>query len=244
VKTGDQLLRMKSPELLLELTAAEADLQQVEARERQMLSDLAAGIEPMKRRREAVMARLERLEKDRTSLDILAPATGTWVSPRSDAWAGLWLPRGARLGEVVGDGPDWEFQAVVNQNDARSLFAANAAKERAELRFHGSSGRVVTVTGWSVVPGRQEVLPSPALGWKARGPIRVRADDENGVRADQPFFLVTGRIPADGVETSDELGPVLWQGRTGVMRFDMPWSPLLVQWVRSFRQLLQERYRI
>ncbi|CAM2894372.1 hypothetical protein [Rariglobus hedericola] len=244
VQTGETLVRMESPELVLELMAAKADLQQVEARERQMLSDLAAGIEPMKRRREAVQARLERLEKDRTALNLISPSTGQWVSPRSDDWAGLWLPRGARVGEVVGPGREWEFFAVVDQNDARSLFAANAAKERAEVRFHGSSGRVLTVTGWSVVPGRQEVLPSPALGWKAHGPIRVRADDEHGMRADQPFFLVTGRIPVDSVKDSDEPGPVLWQGRTGVMRFDMPWSPLLVQWVRSFRQLLQERYRI
>ncbi len=242
VTAGQNLLRLESPELELEVRAAQADLQQVEARERQMLSDLAAGIEPMKRRREATQLRLTRLEDDRKSLQLAAPATGQWMAPRSDDWAGLWLPRGARLGEVIGPGPEWEFFAVVNQNDARALFAANAARERAEVRFKGSSERVLPVTGWNVVPGRQEILPSPALGWNAHGPIRVRSDDSHGIRADQPFFLVVGRIPADFAQEGP--GPVLWQGRTGLMRFDMPWSPLLVQWVRSFRQLLQERYRI
>jgi len=30
----------------------------------------------------------------------------------------------------------------------------------------------------------------------------------------------------------------------GTMRFDLPWSPLGVQWARQFRQLLQQRYQI
>jgi putative peptide zinc metalloprotease protein len=117
-----------------------------------------------------------------------------------------------------------------------------AAKEGAEVRFPGSSGRDAAVTEWRVVPGRQEQLPSPALGWQAQGPVRTREDDSRGLRADQPFFLVVGRIPAAGVDAGE--GPLLWQGRVGTMRFARPWTPLLVQWARDFRQLLQTRYQI
>lgn len=240
IAAGDPLVRLESPELELQLAAARADLAYATARERQMLAEFSAGIEPMRRRREASEVLLNRLEADRAALDVRAPVSGRWVALRTEDWNGLQATRGLRLGEIVGPGPGWEFFAVVSQDDAGALFGA--AREGAEVRFRGSSGRVARVESWAVVPGRQEQLPGPALGWLAGGPIRVREDDRNGVLADQPFFLVVGRLAADDVDAGD--GPLLWQGRLGVMRFARPWTPLLVQWTRDFRQLLQNRYRI
>ncbi|MEY4489617.1 MAG: hypothetical protein RIQ79_2125, partial [Verrucomicrobiota bacterium] len=100
----------------------------------------------------------------------------------------------------------------------------------------------VEVNAWAVVPGRQEQLPGAALGWTANGPIRTRENDAHGTMADQPFFLVVWRLDEAGREAGE--GPLFWQGRLGVMRFDRPWTPLLVQWARDLRQLLQNRYRI
>lgn len=234
------LLRLESPELELQLAAARADLAYAMARERQMLAEFSAGIEPMRRRREASEVLLERLEEDRASLDVRAPGPGRWVALRTEDWNGLYVSRGTRMGEIVGPGPGWEFFAVVSQDDAGALFGA--AREGAEVRFQGSAGRVARVESWAVVPGRQEQLPGPALGWSAGGPVRTREDDRNGVLADQPFFLVVGRLAADAADPGE--GPLLWQGRLGVMRFARPWTPLLVQWTRDFRQLLQNRYRI
>lgn len=240
VAAGGPLLRMDNPELELQIAGARAELAQVEARERQMLAELASGIEPMRLRREAAEAVVARLEADRAAFDIRAPAAGRWVALRTEDWEGLFVARGTRLGEIVGAGDDWEFFAVVAQDDASALFGA--AREGAELRFRGSSGRTAKVASWAVVPGRQEQLPSPALGWNAKGPVRTRDDDSRGILADQPFFLVVGHIDAAAVEEGE--GPLLWQGRMGVVRFARPWRPLLVQWARDFRQLLQTRYRI
>ncbi len=240
VAPGQKLVRFESPELELQLAGARAELAQVEARERQMLAQLAAGIEPMRLRREAAEAVVARLEADRAALDLGAPAAGRWMALRTEDWDGMLVSRGTRLGEIVGPGPEWEFFSVVSQDDAGALFGA--AREGAEVRFRGSSGRTVGVRSWAVVPGRQEQLPGPALGWNAKGPVRTREDDSRGLRADQPFFLVVGRLDSSAVEDGE--GPLLWQGRLGVMRFARPWRPLLVQWTRDFRQLLQNRYRI
>ncbi|WP_438483304.1 hypothetical protein [Oleiharenicola lentus] len=240
VQSGQELIRMESPELEFALAAARSDLEETRVRERQMLSDFAGGIEPMRVRREASEQRVSQLEADRTQLEMRAPVTGEWVAPTSDDWSGLWLNRGVRVGEIVGRGPDWEFFAIVSQEDASALFGA--AKDGAEVRFPGVSGDVQAVREWRVVPGRQEILPSPALGWNAGGPVRVAADDTHGVRAAEPFFLVVGRIAGAG-SVQGHSG-VLWQGRIGVMRFDLPWSPLLVQWSRQFRQMLQQRYQL
>lgn len=240
------LVRMESPELDFAIAAAQADLAEAVGRERQMLADLAAGIEPTRVRREASEQRVQKLADERASLLVRAATAGRWVPQGRDNWVGTWLQRGVKLGEVVGEGTDWEFYAVIDQDHASELFGA--ARDRAELRFAGTAGTDVVVRSWRVVPGRQNVLPSAALGWTGGGPIKVRPDDPNGVRADEPFFLVVGQI--DGAKTagsalaaSGGAGP-LWQGRVGVLRFDLPWSPLLVQWARQLRQLLQQRYQI
>jgi len=240
VAAGESLVRLESPELELQLAGARAELAQVSARERQVLAEFSAGIEPMRMRREAAEAVVARLEADRTALDMRAPVAGRWVALRSEDWDGLLVSRGTRLGEIVGPGPDWEFSAVVSQDDASALFGA--AKEGAEVRFRGASGRTVAVRSWAVVPGKQEQLPGPALGWTAGGPVRTREDDSRGVLTDQPFFLVVGRLADSGISEGE--GPLLWQGRLGVIRFARPWTPLFVQWARDFRQLLQNRYRI
>ena len=99
------------------------------------------------------------------------------------------------------------------------------------------------VSDWRVVPGRQDLLPSPALGWNASGPVRVRLDDPRGLRAAEPFFLLVARVAPPKVAHADD-PQVSWHGRTGVIRFDLPWAPLLVQWGRSFRQLLQSHYQL
>lgn len=237
VKPGVPLVRLESPELELAIAAAKGDLEEVRARERQMLSDFAAGIEPMRARREASERRLRQFESDRRNLDLVAGGTGRWVAPTFEDWKGLWIPRGIRLGEIVGAGPGWEFFAVVPQEYASALFGA--AKEGAEVRFPGAAGRVLAVREWRVIPGRQEMLPSAALGWAGGGPVKIREDHESGQFAAEPFFLVVGRI--DGQE---EDATVLRQGRLGTMRFALPWSPLAVQWAREFRQLLQRRYQI
>lgn len=240
VEAGSELALLESPELDFMIAAARGDLEEAKSRERQMLSDFAAGIEPMLVRRKASEQRLAQLESDRLKLKLVAPVSGSWVAPTARDWQGLWLARGVRLGEVVGRGPDWEFFTVVSQEDASSLFGA--AKEGAEVRFPGAAGQNLPVREWRVVPGRQEILPSAALGWSAMGPIKVRSDDKQGMHAAEPFFLVVGRIAGDG-PVQGHAG-VLWQGRSGEMRFDLPWSPLMVQWARQFRQLLQRRYQL
>jgi putative peptide zinc metalloprotease protein len=234
------IAELNSPQLDLTIAAAAAAREQAIARERQALSQMPAGIEPMRRRREALDLQLEELKRDREALRLRAPVTGQWVSPRSDELTDMWLQRGTALGDIIGQGDEWEFFAVVPQDYAGDLFG-NRLKG-AEIRFFGSAGDQLPVEGWHVVPGRQDILPSPALGWPAGGSVRVRLDDPRGQQTAEPFFLVVAKVKRHG--NADTEAQLLWQNRTGVIRFDLPWSPLLVQWARQFRQLLQERYQI
>lgn len=240
VTPGHNLVQMENPEIDFALVAARADLEETRGRERQMLADLAAGIAPMRARREVAERRLAELEKNVEELMVRAPVAGRWVAPNANDWEGLWVQRGVRLGEIIGLGPDWEFHAIVSQDNASELFGA--ISEGAEVRFRGVAGRTVAVAEWRVVPGRQEMLPSAALGWTGGGPVRVKPDDSSGLRTAEPFFLVVGRVAAK--DLAPDVASVLWQGRVGEMRMEMPWTPLFVQWGRQFRQLLQQRFQI
>lgn len=236
VRAGDVLFRLENPELDFSIAAVEASLDRVRARERQSMSDMAAAIEPLRQRREAVAMQKALLEREREALVMRAPADGRWVSPRADDLVGTWTARGGPMGYLVGEGQGWEFYAVVPQKAAGDLFREQL--RGASVRVRGSAGREIEVTDWRVVPGRQDVLPTPALGWGGGGPIEVRGDDPAGVQTVEPFFLVVARVvPPAG-------GGVVFHERTGVIRFERPWSPLLVQWAQALRQLIQERYRL
>jgi putative peptide zinc metalloprotease protein len=237
VAAGDTLLRLVNPELDFQIAAAEAEQEQTRALERQMLRESPAGIEPLRRRLEAVDKNVARLHAQRAALDFRARQAGLWISPRADGYPGMWVSRGAAVGELVDEGA-FEFYAVVPQGEADNLFR-NGGRDitRTELRLHGEAEKNVAIAGWRVVPGRQDTLPSAALGWAGGGPVRVALDDASGVRAAEPFFLVVARV-APGAQAA------LLHDRTGVIRFSLPWEPLLWQWARSFRQLLQERYQL
>ena len=76
-----------------------------------------------------------------------------------------------------------------------------------------------------------------ALGFGAGGDIAVDTTDASGISTVEPFYEV--RL---GIEETDEV--IMYHGRSGQVRFKLGMEPLLRQWYRKLRQLLQERYQI
>jgi putative peptide zinc metalloprotease protein len=234
VAAGDLLLTLRNPELDFQIAAGEAELEATLALERKVLRESPARIETVRRRLESIRGRLGELQRDRAALAFRSRQAGTWISPRAEDYPGVWVPRGTAVGEVV-DNRSFEFLAIVSQPTARELFGDEI--QRAEIRFPGEAEETLAVNAWRVVPGRQDVLPSPALGWAGGGPVPVASDDTRGVRAAEPFFLLVARVPTNPAIT-------MLHERTGIIRFSLPPEPLLWQWIRSLRQLLQQRFQI
>jgi len=228
------LLKLVNPELDLQIAAGEAQLEAARALERKVLRESPARIQPVRRRLEAIERHVAKLREDKAALEFRAKQEGVWISPRAEDFSGLWVPRGAAVGEIVDD-RSFEFLAVVPQEDARELFGAEI--EKLEIRFPGEAEEKVSVRSWHVVPGRQDVLPTPALGWAGGGPVRVASDDPTGRRTAEPFFLVVAKV-----ENNEAVA--MLNDRTGIVRVSLPKEPLLTQWTRNLRQLLQERYQL
>jgi putative peptide zinc metalloprotease protein len=233
VTQGQPLMQLRNQEIDLELTAARASLDEIDARLRHAMQEATANLKPLNSRLESVKLRLQLLEKDRDALVIRAPQDGIWVAPRLEDYNGRWLARGTELGLVV-DPAAFQFVATVAQEDGDTLFSKKISG--AEIRLYGQSGEVVPVEKFKVMPAEKRNLPSAALGWAAGGDIAVQSDDPQGLQAQEPFFEVEADVASAPA--------ALLHGRGGRIRFQLEAEPLLPRWIRRLRQLLQKRYQL
>lgn len=234
VKLGETLVRLKNETLDLERAAAEASYREVQDRLRHARSDETANLKPLLSRLESVEKRLQRLDRDRAALTIVARQDGIWVSPHAKDAIGRWMLRGTPLGMLL-DPAGFEFTATVAQEDGDRLFASTNLQ--AEARLFGQAEKALRLGALRIVPTEQSTLPSPALGWNAGGEVRVDVTDPQGMQAAEPFFEVRALV-----QESTEVA--LLHGRAGKIRFDLESEPLLPRWIRRLRQLLQKRYQL
>jgi putative peptide zinc metalloprotease protein len=235
VRQGQPLLRLKNPELDLELADTQAHLNEVNARLLQAMNQDSADIAPLTSLRDSVADVLKKLSVDSENLTIRARHDGVWVAPGIEDYAGRWLPRGAEVG-LLANPAAFEFAATVMEEDVNALFAKKISG--ASVRLHGDAGEKLPVTHWRVIPGGQQILPSAALGWNAGGEVPVALEgNSQGNKSAEPFFEVLGDLRSSN-------GVVLLDGRSGKISFKLEPEPLLPRWTRSLWQLLQKRYEI
>jgi putative peptide zinc metalloprotease protein len=232
VKEGQPLVRMKNPELDLNLAAAEAELAGAKAQFQDALSTQAAEIGPLKEHVEALESRRNLLVAEIAALTIRAVQDGVWFAPQLAESRGSWAAKGAWLGRLV-DGSRFEFRAVVSQDDAANLFSRGI--RRADVRLATLAAEALPAGDFRITPAEQERLPSAALGWRGGGEIAVT--DRNGLKAVEGFFEISALLePSAAVP--------LRQGETGKIRFALRPEPLLWQWEGRVRQLLQRRFSL
>jgi putative peptide zinc metalloprotease protein len=234
VKSGQPLLRLRNRELALELAAARAKLQEVDARLLKAMKEESADVKPLSQLRDSVTARITKLSADTDHLTITARHDGVWVAPGAEEFVGRWVPRGSDLGMLVNPAA-FEFAATVMQEDVDAVFARRVP--RADVRLDGDVATRLPVRDPRVIPGGQQTLPSAALGWRAGGEVPVAQGDNQPTKAAEPFFIVIGRL-----SSSEKVS--LLDGRLGKIRFELPAEPLMQRWTRRLWQLFQKRYQI
>jgi putative peptide zinc metalloprotease protein len=234
VKRGEPLLQLQDRDLEFDIAAARAQHAESKAMELRALQVQTADLMPIRSRIEAIEKRLRRLEAQEAELTVRARHDGRWIAPDIEDLSGAWLERGTALGMVI-NSDAFYFSAVVSQKEASRLFAQEI--RGAQVRLRGQAGIALPVGGQRIIPAEHEMLPSAALGWQGGGDIPVRLDDPSGLRAAEPFFELRAAIEPAG-------NAAILHGRSGRIRFDLPAEPLLHQWVRKLRQLIQTRYSL
>jgi putative peptide zinc metalloprotease protein len=232
VAEGEPLVRLKNPELDLELAAAEAELAGAKAQYQEALDAQAAEVGPMKEHVGAVESRCDLLHSEISALTIRAGQGGVWFAPQLTESRGSWAAKGSWLGRIVNQG-SFEFRAVVPQEDAANLFSRGI--RGADVRLATLAAQALPAGEFRIIPAQQDRLPSAALGWRGGGEIAVA--DPKGLKAAEGFFEISARLDA-------AVSIPLRQGETGKIRFALPPEPLLWQWERRVRQLFQRRFAL
>ncbi|MEA3416871.1 MAG: hypothetical protein U9R02_12075 [Thermodesulfobacteriota bacterium] len=234
VHAGVPLISLSDRELELEIESTQAQLKETLALEQRAMSGQTADLAPIRKRMETIEAKLNNLMLQKASLIVKARVSGVWAAPQSKDMVGAWIPRGSLVGEIVNQ-KAFRFSAVVSQEEAANLFVDQITK--AEVRVFGQGGINLSVTDYQIIPFQHEKLPSAALGWHGGGEIAVSLSDESGLQTAEPFFQIYANLRTDP-------SVAFLHGRAGKLRFTLHPKPLLMQWGRKFRQLLQKRYQI
>lgn len=232
VAADQPLFQLRNRELELELAGLQARLEQTQLRWRQALQLAAADIAALDEQRATLESQVADLEGRLAALLVRAPFAGRWSAPEFHQYVGAHLPRGAAVGQLI-DASSYRFAAVVSQSEASHLFGERSFP--ASVRLHGQAACLLPVRSSQIVPGGQRRLPSAAVGWAAGGDVATELSDASGMTAAEEFFVVLAEL--DPLPAAS-----LRHGLTGKVRFELPPQPLLTQWWRKLRQLLQERY--
>jgi putative peptide zinc metalloprotease protein len=234
VQADTPLLELSDRELDFEFEAVTAQHRETLALQMRAMHRATADLEPIRKRLETVEKKMKALQEQRAALQVRARQSGTWVSPQSRDMVGAWIPRGSEVGVIINH-QAFRFSAVVSQDEASNLFEGRIRK--AEVRLFGQGGENLEVLKFEIIPFQHEKLPSAALGWLGGGEVAVSMKDETGLEAAEPFFQIYADL--------NPLPEVAFlHGRSGKLRFSLHPEPLLEQWSRKLRQLLQKRYQI
>ena len=82
------------------------------------------------------------------------------------------------------------------------------------------------------MPATVEVSESDATSGSEGGSAK---EQKSEAAKENPMFEIRAEL-ASGVEAVR-----LLHGQSGVIRFELPWEPMLTQWARKVRQLFQNR---
>lgn len=183
-------------------------------------------------------------------LDITPTIDGVWVSPEVDRLPGAFLQQGQELGMVVSS-DDLFVRAIADQAIGPRIGSSETAEiplgTKVEMRIKGRPQALRLARIEKVLNAGVEQLPSAALGYLAGGETQVSMEDQTGMKTAKPVFEVHLALePAEGVngeaEAPSALG--LLSGQRVVIRLESPPKPLLAQWWRALRQMVQERFRV
>lgn len=217
VESSQPLLRLEDPELALARRELEAQLNEARARERQALAQDPGSHPVLRGYLAALQKRAEELKEREQALVVTAPQTGYWVAPELEDFEGVWVPRGAALGEIINP-VDFEFLVQVPVN--RMARIISVADGPAVVRLDGQPWTRLPVTSRVLVAASAESSQSPS-----------------GNPAEQeaiPFFEFRGRI-----EPGND--SVLLHGLAGQIRFALPAQSVWQQGKRIWREFIERR---
>jgi len=240
VETGDQIITLRSPELMSSLRVARARRDEMQSMERQAEVRNPAAADVARDRIEALSKQVEHLERETRRLVIRAPHAGVVVGDPARS-VGAFVDRGQAVCEIV-DPKAVRIAAVLKQKDAAWHFEVGPQNYDVEIRLVSNVANTFVGSGVTVVEAGQTELPHQAMGYAGGGTIKTNSQDQTGRIADTAQFVMHIAEFAPKSDGADQ-----WVGLPGErvsLRFTLPSKPLLYQWVDRLHKLIQGRVRL
>ena len=234
VKPYDPLVSLSNQDLEFQINQVQAEIKETQGMLQMALYKGQADLKPLNEKMNFLENKLKRLYEDKDNLIVRAEIAGIWVAPDIQDFIGMLLNRGTPMGKVIND-TSFYFTSVIPQQQVSRLFAGEV--KSSAVKLSGQSEITIPVLDYIKIPMEHTNLPSAALGWAGGGDVAIDTTDNRGIKAAEPFYEVKARISQDTKAS-------LLHGRSGRMRFVLRMEPLLRQWWRNFRQLVQKRYQI
>jgi putative peptide zinc metalloprotease protein len=239
VQAGQVLARLDSPELLTDLRLAELDVERAETMLRgvQYSDREYAGV--LREELEAARERLVTTQRRVDDLAVVAPASGTFVSPRIEDRLGTYLNRGDPLG-IIQDASSLEFFVAVEQSAyERVVDALQRDKAQVQIRLASDAGR--SLQGADIDPDigmayqAKNELRSNALTFAGGGTIAPDPSDPQ--RSATNLFELRLTLPNAG----DDDRPIYLPGQRAHVRIKLEDESIVKQAWRSALQLIQSQ---
>lgn len=230
----DSLLVCDNQQLRTELKSLLAERDGLQIQRRIAQTQEPAAVQVITEQITALNEKIDRFEKQVSSLTLHPPRAGTWISPQIEKRRGGYVRRGDGIG-IVANLDRVIIRATADQQKAALLIAE--AELQVEIRIKGRPDAYLKGRIESIMPAGQKDLPSASLGYRAGGSIQTAMDDSRGTMATERFFEIR-IVPEESLKVH------LLTGQRVVVRFDMPPKPLIEQGWLSLLQLLQRRFQI
>lgn len=224
-----ELLRLRD-----ELTAA-AD--EVRVQYRHAVRQNPALAQSLAQRLAALSDQLSRVEQQLADLNLTSPIRGRWVCFDYERYTGLYVKQGQPIGVVVSL-DDLIIRATADQYLGPRVESDVGVGGKVEFRIQGRPEWTLRGVIERIPPAGSAQLPSAALGYMAGGGMAIDPQDQSGTKTAERFFEVI-------IRPDPHTDIALMPGQRVVVRFTMnEKSPLLAQWYRTVRQVLQRRFAV
>lgn len=240
VEKGAILVRLSDAALDFEISILELQLDQMDIAEQQARRERNIDRLPIEKRKTALNKALSQLLERRDALTVRAVESGIWAFPESEMIRKQWIARGHGLGIIINEN-NFRFDGVIDQENASDLFESHWQPRH--VRIKGITDVNYQVVDATIIPHANEVLPSPALGWKGGGPIPLADDDTDGTKSSEPVYLVEANLTASA-ETDAAIVGLVKHGQTGMLYLEMDPQTITKRIEKYTRQFLQRRYQL
>lgn len=238
VGKGTPLLKLRDDQLVANLETKIHDRAAMLARLNSDMSNNPHMVGSDQEQLNYLASEIQLMQREQNQLTVAAPLEGEVIAGDLDELQGKYFHDGEPLGITVAKDNTIYIYAMLDQKDAALPFAEPPTN--VEIRFSGDRGDVikndkdhpdrVKVIRWQ--PGATNIAPSSAMTTAAGEEAIPDPNDKTGRKLAIAEFPVIVEVQNDG-----HYQP----GQRAYLRFDMQKRPLMWQWMRRLRQLLQSQ---